>query len=853
MRVWAFGTLVRGGNFCGLFALSVLAGCTSGGGGNSTPTPPASIAVSVAPSSASLNQGGTQSFTATVTNDSASAGVTWSIGTGAGALSASTATGVTYTAPASITATATVTLTATSVTDKSKSATATITLNPPASTITSVAASCSPASVQTGATSQCSATVTGTGSYSSAVAWSVGGVQGGNSTVGTISSSGLYTAPSAVPATNPVTVTATSTQDTTKSGSANLTITSPASSVVSSFSPQSSLPGGTITITGSGFDPTEGPTVVFTEAGGLAVPVTPTAVTSTSITVTAPPFIVSSTGAFAAGSYSVSVNQSSGSSNSVAGLQIAALPAIPSAPGTLTLAFLKSTRNFLVNQVESSVQSASFDTGDLNVALASEAAALKTILPGIGGVVANPNSTYTIGVYAGQNVNVTSAALGQVDQMLLAMLAAQAGLPAVTGAAQPAVTSGGGCQSAAAAAVYNDVTSNANPNASQDVDAYYASLSASPCAAPQAITQGLGVVLGSAAVAMGVLAITLPADAVLAALALPTAAVLSVAALAAGGQIAIGGQLGAASAAGVQLVQNGVQEFEELLQTLLAKGSSLGILHLLGVNNPDSWLGLAGCIFGAHSVLNAFINGPPNNGGAAPTPFTLSVTTSGSGTGSVGSYPGVIACGAAGGACSGNFPSGAVVVLTAVPDPGFAFTGWSGSCAGTGDCSLVMNSNMTVDAAFGPPPGTVYTGTYSAPFQGTASDPAGGVYSATADFTFALTLVTNSDGTITGSADIPTNVNISVVSCPSNDTCTPNSFSVTVTGPISGSNGTISGNLSSGGSSPLTMNITGVISNGAIAITGGFSQTFEGQSSNAPPTYTTLNGTISGLTLNQQQ
>jgi predicted GH43/DUF377 family glycosyl hydrolase len=56
----------------------------------------------------------------------------------------------------------------------------------------------------------------------------VGGVAGGNSTVGTISAAGLYTAPSSVPVTNPVTITATSTEDTTKSGSAQVTITVPA-------------------------------------------------------------------------------------------------------------------------------------------------------------------------------------------------------------------------------------------------------------------------------------------------------------------------------------------------------------------------------------------------------------------------------------------------------------------------------------------------------------------------------------------------------------------------------------------------------------------------------------------------
>lgn len=39
----------------------------------------------------------------------------------------------------------------------------------------------------------------GTGSYSSAVTWSVNSTPGGNSTLGTISSSGLYTAPAAIP------------------------------------------------------------------------------------------------------------------------------------------------------------------------------------------------------------------------------------------------------------------------------------------------------------------------------------------------------------------------------------------------------------------------------------------------------------------------------------------------------------------------------------------------------------------------------------------------------------------------------------------------------------------------------
>jgi TatA/E family protein of Tat protein translocase len=56
--------------------------------------------------------------------------------------------------------------------------------------------------------------------------WSVNGIAGGNAIVGTISQSGLYTAPSVVPSPNTVTVTATSQADTSTSASASVTITS---------------------------------------------------------------------------------------------------------------------------------------------------------------------------------------------------------------------------------------------------------------------------------------------------------------------------------------------------------------------------------------------------------------------------------------------------------------------------------------------------------------------------------------------------------------------------------------------------------------------------------------------------
>ncbi|HLI64102.1 MAG TPA: DUF3443 family protein [Terriglobales bacterium] len=85
----------------------------------------------------------------------------------------------------------------------------------PTSTITGVTVSCSPSTVSSGQTSQCSATVTGTGNFSTAVTWST--------SAGSISASGLLTAP-IVNSSTQVSVSATSTQDTSKTGSATVTV-----------------------------------------------------------------------------------------------------------------------------------------------------------------------------------------------------------------------------------------------------------------------------------------------------------------------------------------------------------------------------------------------------------------------------------------------------------------------------------------------------------------------------------------------------------------------------------------------------------------------------------------------------
>jgi hypothetical protein len=66
--------------------------------------------------------------------------------------------------------------------------------------------------------------VTVAGTANAAVTWTAGGLVGGSSTVGFISTSGFYRAPASVPSPNYVSVTATSQADGTKSASATVTI-----------------------------------------------------------------------------------------------------------------------------------------------------------------------------------------------------------------------------------------------------------------------------------------------------------------------------------------------------------------------------------------------------------------------------------------------------------------------------------------------------------------------------------------------------------------------------------------------------------------------------------------------------
>ena len=105
--------------------------------------------------------------------------------------------------------------------------------------------------------------------------------------------------------------------------------------------------------------------------------------------------------------------------------------------------------------------------------------------------------------------------------------------------------------------------------------------------------------------------------------------------------------------------------------------------------------------------------------------YKLTVTKMGKnkGTGTIMSDDLKIDCGET---CKNPYFKGTPVFLTAVPDAGVTFTGWSGACTGTGVCRVTMNSAKKVTANFkGPLKLTVQKQKVNGGNGTVTSDPAG--------------------------------------------------------------------------------------------------------------------------------
>jgi hypothetical protein len=168
------------------------------------------------------------------------------------------------------------------------------------------------ANVRAGAGQPFSATVSGT--TNQGVTWSVNGVVGGNTTVGLINNTGLYTAPSILPNPNTITIGAASVANSGASGTGDVTLWN-ATPVLSNVSPTTFTAGAyTLTVTGSQF--VSGARVLF---GGAAVTTSYVSTTKLTATGSAPSagiFAVSvlnpNPGSSASGAINVTVTSQSG-------------------------------------------------------------------------------------------------------------------------------------------------------------------------------------------------------------------------------------------------------------------------------------------------------------------------------------------------------------------------------------------------------------------------------------------------------------------------------------------------------------------------------------------------------------
>jgi hypothetical protein len=195
--------------------LFMAAGC----GGGSTSTTTTTVYVTISPLSASVNLNDTLQFTET-TSGSTNTAVTWEVNgvTGGNSTYGTISSKGLYTPPTTVPNPNTVTVTVVSQENTSDIANASVAI---VSGVT-VAVSPATADLQLGQTQQFTANVSG--NSNTAVTWQAGGVSGGNSTYGTISSSGLYTAPASSSTPMAVSITAVSQVDATKSGSASVTV-----------------------------------------------------------------------------------------------------------------------------------------------------------------------------------------------------------------------------------------------------------------------------------------------------------------------------------------------------------------------------------------------------------------------------------------------------------------------------------------------------------------------------------------------------------------------------------------------------------------------------------------------------
>jgi hypothetical protein len=208
------------------------------------------------------------------------------------------------------------------------------------------------------------------------------------------------------------------------------TPTQPETVQINSMDSTNVEPLARLTITGTGFNLAATITVSFSHDDiSLNVPVLEA--TTTSVTVVVPPYIDKSTGDFDTGTVSVQVTQNSASgsatSNTLSGLQIAALPALTLSPGEITAnvaAFMELSLTDTINRVAEldSFPGSQNDTTNLRTQLEALRLQYSQLKDKVRNAIANPDQAETIGTINGVSITLDQESLTAADQLMAAMI-----------------------------------------------------------------------------------------------------------------------------------------------------------------------------------------------------------------------------------------------------------------------------------------------------------------------------------------------------------------------------------------------------------------------------------------------
>ena len=165
-----------------------------------------------------------------------------------------------------------------------------------------------------------------------------------------------------------------------------------------------------------------------------------------------------------------------------------------------------------------------------------------------------------------------------------------------------------------------------------------------------------------------------------------------------------------------------------------------------------------------------------------------------------------------------------------------------------------LEASADVTVKITEPVDEIFEGTFSGLLGITSGG--GAQYSNSISGTISLTLVQNSDGTITGTANVPADIGMEVVYAPPDFDVSVSPFSVIATGTVSGTSASLSGTFASTDTRPLNIVFTGVRSGNTITCSIVVSKTFytwwnlaDGTSGEV---YTPLSTTISNIVLTKQ-